>query len=671
MGKSPTVNADVVAKRKHPLAEGNSGHPYKPRKRKTTHQTLPPKNALIQLNDIRQGLQYKLLSQTGPVHAPEFVMSVEVNGQLFKGSGPTKQKAKQRAAEAALHSPLMFKPTTETHVVIGRTRSDPLDFTTDRVDFQDNFYNTFENCAPSGDNYHFSLNRIRSSGSLASSEYSIQQSQVQKPNHAYPSPCSSTLILPRPKTPAMILNELVPDLKYTVVSESGKSHDKNFVVSVTVDAHSFQGSGRNKRLAKARAAQAALSAVFNIRPCQTPSLKPEPREGPQLHPPQALADTIYRLVNDKFNKLSQKLTSQNCQRKVLAGVVMSTGADPEAEAQVICVSTGTKCIEGEYLSDRGLALNDCHAEVIARRSLIRFLFSQLELFLHEDQNKQQKSIFIKGDEGQGFRLKENIQFHLYISSSPCGDARIFSPHEATAADHGDKTLKSKTRGQLRTKIESAEGTVPVRPGGTIQTWDGILQGDRLLTMSCSDKIARWNVVGLQGSLLTYFTEPIYFCSIILGSLYHCEHLCRAMYQRVGEVEELPPSFTFNRPLLSGISDVEARHPGKAANSSLNWTLGDEELELIDAITGRDDMGQPSRLCKHALYSRWMNLHCKLFAFLRIKAVTPSSYYEAKKTAVDYHSAKKILFKAFHKAGLGVWVKKPKEQDQFSLYYSSQ
>lgn len=62
---------------------------------------------------------------------------------------------------------------------------------------------------------------------------------------------------------------------------------------------------------------------------------------------------------------------------------------------------------------------------------------------------------------------------------------------------------------------------------------------------------RWNVVGFQGSLMSYFTEPIYFSSIILGSLYHADHLSRAVYQRITEIEDLPQSFSLNRPLLSG------------------------------------------------------------------------------------------------------------------------
>ena len=239
---------------------------------------------------------------------------------------------------------------------------------------------------------------------------------------------------------------------------------------------------------------------------------------------------------------------------VYAGIVATRRGDARGDATVLCVATGTKCISGEYLSDAGEALNDCHAEVVARRCLRSYLYDEVlrcvdpaaaaeqgeggeagaERSMEEGNGEEEEGLapkirkldatletgegasaraakqqqrgtcfsLLRRTEDGRFALREDVRLHLYISSAPCGDARIFSLH--TPEDEADRHPHRKARGQLRSKIEGGEGTVLLRRDGDgasapiTQTWDGILRGERLLTMSCSDKVARWNLLGVQG-----------------------------------------------------------------------------------------------------------------------------------------------------------------------------
>lgn len=133
--------------------------------------------------------------------------------------------------------------------------------------------------------------------------------------------------------------------------------------------------------------------------------------------------------------------------KVLAGIVMSSGIAING-SKVVSLATGTRSISGSHLSLKGEAVNDCHAEILARRGLVRFLYDQIEKF---KSNPEESILELAGQNGQ-FRLKvkEDVRFHLYISSAPCGDASLNSLSDTPPSYlHGG--------GALRTKREKNEG----------------------------------------------------------------------------------------------------------------------------------------------------------------------------------------------------------------------
>nr|XP_016939108.1 double-stranded RNA-specific editase Adar isoform X1 [Drosophila suzukii] len=587
-------------------------------KKKTCKERIPqPKNTVAMLNELRHGLIYKLESQTGPVHAPLFTISVEVDGQKYLGQGRSKKVARIEAAATALRSFIQFK---DGAVLSPLKPSGNLDFTSDE---------------------HLENDVSKSAITV--------DGQKKVPD----------------KGPVMLLYELFNDVNFECINIDGAQNNCRFKMTVTINEKKFDGTGPSKKLAKNAAAKAALASLCNI--SYSPMVVPQKNvplpiddKSSSMELPQIHADTIGRLVLEKFMEVIKGQEAYS-RRKVLAGIVMTENMN-FCEAKVISVSTGTKCVSGEHMSVNGAVLNDSHAEIVSRRCLLKFLYAQLDLQCNQATAYQ--SIFVRNTDGQyPYKLKSGVHFHLYINTAPCGDARIFSPHEN---DTGvDKHPNRKARGQLRTKIESGEGTIPVKSSDGIQTWDGVLQGQRLLTMSCSDKIARWNIVGIQGSLLSSIIEPVYLHSIVLGSLLHPEHMYRAVCGRIEKsIQGLPPPYHLNKPRLALVTSAEPRNQAKAPNFGINWTIGDTELEVVNSLTGRTIGGQVSRITKQAFFVKYGFLMTNLPGILVRKVTT--DYGQTKANVKDYQTAKLELFSAFKREDLGSWLKKPIEQDEFGL-----
>ena len=674
-----------------------------------------PKNAVVKLNEIKPGLEYCIVEHSGPVHNPTFVIEVTVNGEKFIGRGRSKKAAKHQAADAALRSFVQFKDTCEIQATIKQRnfQHSEFDFTSDDVVPPAITVGGFvsDDLANNGKEGEGEGGGDDAEASAQSKEEEVTKSSEET------EPTAKKPGLFVDKNPVMLLNELRPGLQYDTRECGTSPSTKRFIVSVTVEKDGksdvVEGSGSSKKLAKQACARSALTLLYNM------SFTPLVTENgtvsadgcsEQLVPgttvpladfslPQVTSDRVAKLIMDKFGGIMEG-NMQHSRRKVLAGIVMTTDAEME-DMRIISISTGTKCINGEHMSVTGNALNDCHAEIISRRCLVDYLYRHLEKIAGVNpEGNDEDAIFTPRPCGNGYKLKDNIRFHLYINTAPCGDARIFSPHEQSqstgapgtrvdAAGNSvvDRHPNRRARGQLRTKIESGEGTIPVKSSDGIQTWDGVLQGSRLLTMSCSDKVARWNILGAQGSLLSHFIEPVYLYSLSLGSLFHPHHLFRAVAGRIQPtVSGLPPPFKLNIPRLNLVSSPEVRQPGKAPNYSVNWTTGLGRPEIVDAMKGKDlELGTPSRLCKASFFRRWRVLAGKLSRIARIPqdnggdSAAPGhsngsaqalriqdtmQYDEAKLAAVDFQEAKKQLFEAFKKAELGNWIKKPMEQDEF-------
>jgi hypothetical protein len=252
---------------------------------------------------------------------------------------------------------------------------------------------------------------------------------------------------------------------------------------------------------------------------------------------QLAIDKVDQIIEDIIILKNSLFVSEKDSWNVLAAFVSTEG-------EVLSMATGLKCLPHTLLHDENgnrspnyhKLVRDSHAEVLARRSLIRYLLLEKKRAINE--------------------------VWLFTSCVPCGDASIPTPlgQECTLNCGFERGKNDWSKlGVLRTK--PARGDAPIT-----------------YSMSCSDKILLWQHLGVQGK---YLPNRVALKGIIVFGVCELEaSIHRAFINRFNIDKERGDDFLIINSSTAPLYD-ELLPPSPLAQV---WYKGMERIETL--VLGR-------------------------------------------------------------------------------------
>ncbi|BES99154.1 adenosine deaminase [Nesidiocoris tenuis] len=379
-----------------------------------------------------------------------------------------------------------------------------------------------------------------------------------------------------------------------------------------------------------------------------------------------MSDEIVNKVFELYESLGKNGKPAANEWTCLAAFILE---DASGGCGVVSMATGTKCVGGNAMVIDGTVVFDSHAEVLARRNFLRYLYGQLEVVKNGG-----GSAIVELEDDKKFRIIDGAKIHFYTSQLPCGDASIVptnfeSDQESIENDElpakkakfdvhrtGAKPVKSDPRQDPKGGGAEyhARGAVRIKPG----------RGDPTKSLSCSDKIAKWIYCGLQGALLSLLiTEPIELSSIIIGGAgpFDRQVLESALVGRSGlngsesSKRRIP---TMARSPIVFKHSAEATGAKRPCAASIGWA-DVEEKKLEVSVEGRC-LGATKKSKKpRFLTTSKRSLFC-LFSSV-YGASKESAYGTLKKSSAAYEARKKEFVQK-----MGSWSDDKTEFDNFKI-----